>query len=165
MAGAPLAWKGFAVEQPGWLESLALPDSSGLAAVLCWLVLVSTMAVRYFSKLAHQTSTVPSHLECYLRAAIRFESWVSAVASRRSLYLGNDLVFGCLSGWMDGLRQDPEAKPVSFCPHRPHLSDCSARSQRRGSDAFRLLQRHTAASSRLSHSLALCNSMRPYLTR
>ncbi|CDJ62926.1 hypothetical protein, conserved [Eimeria necatrix] len=40
----PFNWKSFAVEQPAWLESLALPDASGLAAAVCWLVFVSTMA-------------------------------------------------------------------------------------------------------------------------
>ncbi|KAL8431383.1 hypothetical protein Efla_001738 [Eimeria flavescens] len=44
MAADPFAWKSFAVEQPAWLESLALPDTSGLSAALCWLLLVSTMA-------------------------------------------------------------------------------------------------------------------------
>ncbi|CDJ29988.1 uncharacterized protein EMH_0054290 [Eimeria mitis] len=45
ISGDVWRFKSFAVEQPGWLSSLSLPDTTGLTAGLCWLALASTMAV------------------------------------------------------------------------------------------------------------------------
>ncbi|KAL8435655.1 hypothetical protein ACSSS7_002316 [Eimeria intestinalis] len=66
MARDPMSWKDFAFEQPAWLQSLALPDASGLSAALCWLVLVSTMAAGWMvsSKIRRQSpsSSLPDSL-------------------------------------------------------------------------------------------------------
>ncbi|KAL8450801.1 hypothetical protein Emag_003089 [Eimeria magna] len=66
MARDPFGWKDFALEQPAWLQSLALPDTSGLSAALCWLVLVSTMAAGWMisSKIRRQSpsSALPDNL-------------------------------------------------------------------------------------------------------
>ncbi|KAL8272702.1 hypothetical protein Esti_003406 [Eimeria stiedai] len=66
MARDPSSWKDFAFEQPAWLQSLALPDASGLSAALCWLVLVSTMAAGWMvsSKIRRQSpsSSLPDNL-------------------------------------------------------------------------------------------------------
>ncbi|KAL8454561.1 hypothetical protein Emed_000282 [Eimeria media] len=66
MARDPSSWKDFAFEQPAWLQSLALPDSSGLSAALCWLVIVSTMAAGWMvsAKIRRQSpsSSLPDNL-------------------------------------------------------------------------------------------------------
>ncbi|XP_026193344.1 uncharacterized protein LOC34618705 [Cyclospora cayetanensis] len=91
MAGDPDRWRGFAVEQPGWLESLALPDSSGLTAVLCWLVLVSTMAAGWMVSSKIQKRTPSAHMSSTLSSPLVMRGASVGAATIFALYSGMQL--------------------------------------------------------------------------